>query len=128
MAIEKFEDLEVWKLARELCSVVFRVTSKNGFEHDYRFKSQFRASSGSIMDNIAEGFERNGNKEFTQFLHIAKGSCGEARSQSYRAFAFGYIDESELEDLFQRTEVLSKKIGRFIEYLKQSDFKGTKFK
>jgi len=128
MTIERFEDLEVWKLARELCRVVFNVTSKNGFEHDYRFKSQFRASSGSVMDNIAEGFERNGNKEFTQFLHIAKGSCGEARSQSYRAFDFGYIDESELEDLCQRTELLSKKIGRFIEYLKRSDFKGTKFK
>jgi four helix bundle protein len=128
MAIEKFEDLEVWKLARELCSVVFRVTSKTGFEQDFRFKAQIRASSGSIMDNIAEGFDRNGNKEFTQFLHIAKGSCGETRSQSYRAFDFGYIDESELEDLCQRTAVISKQLGGFIEYLKRSEFRGSKYK
>jgi four helix bundle protein len=128
MAIERFEDLEVWKLARELCRVVFNVTSKNGFEHDYRFKSQFRASSGSIMDIIAEGFEGNGNKEFTQFLHIAKGSCGETRSQSYRAFDFGYIDENELEDLCQRTAVISKQLGGFIEYLKRSELRGSKYK
>ena len=128
MAIEKFEDLEVWKLARELCSVVFRVTSKNGFERDFRFKAQIRASSGSIMDNIAEGFDRNGNKEFTQFLHIAKGSCGETRSQSYRAFDFGYIDENELEDLCQRTAVISKQLGGFIEYLKRSELRGSKYK
>ncbi|HRK80176.1 MAG TPA: four helix bundle protein [Saprospiraceae bacterium] len=123
MAIEKFEDLEVWKLARELCRVVFRVTSKNGFEQDFRFKAQIRASSGSIMDNIAEGFDRNGNKEFTQFLHIAKGSCGETRSQSYRAFDFGYID-----DLCQRTAVISKQLGGFIEYLKRSELRGSKYK
>ncbi|HRD80969.1 MAG: four helix bundle protein [Saprospiraceae bacterium] len=128
MAIEKFEDLEVWKLARELCRVVFRVTSKNGFEQDFRLKAQIRASSGSIMDNIAEGFDRNGNKEFTQFLHIAKGSCGETRSQSYRAFDFGYIDESELEDLCQRTAVISKQLGGFIEYLKRSELRGSKYK
>ncbi len=128
MAIEKFEDLEVWKLARELCSVVFRVTSKNSFERDFRFKAQIRASSGSIMDNIAEGFDRNGNKEFTQFLHIAKGSCGETRSQSYRAFDFGYIDENELEDLCQRTAVISKQLGGFIEYLKRSELRGSKYK
>ncbi len=128
MAIEKFEDLEVWKLARELCSVVFRVTSKNGFERDFRFKAQIRALSGSIMDNIAEGFHRNGNKEFTQFLHIAKGACGETRPQSYRAFDFGYIDENELEDLCQRTALISKQLGGFIEYLKRSELRGSKYK
>jgi len=79
MKIERFEDLEIWIEARELCKSVFSITEKEPFNRDFKFRDQIRASSGSIMDNIAEGFERGGNKEFIQFLSIAKGSCGETR-------------------------------------------------
>lgn len=87
-----FEDLIIWQKARELCKDIHRITKYETFSHDYKFKNQINSSSGSVMDNIAEGFERNGNKEFIQFLYIAKGSCGEVRSQLWRAYDFEYIN------------------------------------
>ena len=127
MKIEKFEDLEIWQEARELCKRVFEITSISPFSSDFKLRDQIRGSSGSIMDNIAEGFERGGNKEFIQFLGIAKGSCGETRSQSYRAFDYNYIAQDILDEFISRTTMLSKKISSLIGYLKQSDFKGSKF-
>lgn len=127
MKITRFEDLEIWQEARNLCSFIFRLTAKETFAKDYRFRDQIRSSAGSIMDNIAEGFERDGNKEFVQFLSIAKGSCGETRSQSYRAYDYGYITENDLEELMARTTSLSKKMAGFIGYLKKSTYKGQKF-
>lgn len=125
--IDRFEDLEIWQDARELCKRVFEITSKEPFCNDYRFRDQVRASSGSIMDNISEGFERGGNKEFINFLGIAKGSCGETRSQSYRAYDFGYITQTTLNELIERTTTLSRKIAAFSSYLKKSGYKGSKF-
>ena len=127
MKIEKFEDLEIWKLSRVICKSVYLITIKEPFSHDYKLRDQIRTSSGSIMDNIAEGFERDGNKEFIQFLSVSKGSCGECRSQSYRAFDYQYIDQDVLDDLINKTTILSKQISSFISYLKKSEFKGTKF-
>lgn len=127
MKIERFEDLEIWQEARSLSKYIFDITEKDPFCEDFKLKDQIRSSSGSIMDNIAEGFERDGNKEFIQFLSVAKGSCGESRSQSYRAFDYNYINEEILQELITRTTKLSRKIASFISYLKQSNFKGSKF-
>jgi len=127
MKIEKFEDLEIWIKARELCRFIFEITEEFPFNKDYKFRDQIRSASGSIMDNIAEGFERGGNKEFVQFLSIAKGSLGETRSQSYRAFDFKYISQDALDKINIQAINLSKKISSLMTYLKQSEFKGSKF-
>lgn len=128
MKYTRFEELPVWQKAREMNSLIFQLTLSSPFDSDYRFKAQIRASAGSIMDNIAEGFERGGNKELIQFLSIAKGSCGELRSQVYRAYDNRYLDEVKLNELLDRTTELSGELQSFIKYLQSSDFKGFKYK
>ena len=125
--INRFEDLEIWKEARRLAKEIHIISTETELKNDYRFKDQIKASSGSVMDNIAEGFEWDGNIEFRQFLSIAKGSAGETRSQLFRAFDFAYIEESKFELLKKDHENLSGKIKNFITYLNKKDFKGNKF-
>ena len=127
MKVNKFEDLEVWKLARELYKIVFQITSRESFCNDFKFRDQIRASSGSISDKIAEGFDRGGNKEFVQFLSIAKGSCGETRNQSYRAFDSSYISKDELDDLLERTDEISRKIANLMKHLRSTSYNGPKY-
>ena len=127
MKIDRFEDMEIWKDARDLCKFVFELTSKEIFNKDFRFRDQIRASAGSVMDNIAEGFERGGNKEFGQFLYYSKGSCGETRSQGYRALDFKYISEAEFNKLNESALRISTKIAQLIKYLKDSEMKGAKY-
>lgn len=126
--IQRFEDLEIWQKARIICNDIFEIREKSGLKADYRLYDQINGSSGSVMDNIAEGFERNGNKEFCQFLSIAKASCGEARSQLYRILDRNYITNEEFNVEYDKLIALSKQIGGFINYLQKSDFKGSKFK
>ena len=125
--IIRFEDLEIWQEARQLAKEIQIISVETELKSDFRFKEQIKSSSGSVMDNIAEGFERDGNIEFRQFLSIAKGSAGETRSQLYRVFDFGHIDEQKFEQLKKDYENLSGKIKNFITYLNKKDFKGNKF-
>ena len=125
--INRFEDLEIWQEARRLAKEIYIISIETGLKLDFKFKEQVKSSSGSVMDNIAEGFERDGNMEFRQFLSIAKGSAGETRSQLYRVFDFEYIDEQKFELLKKDYENLSGKIKNFITYLNKKDFKGNKF-
>ncbi|MHC1703433.1 MAG: four helix bundle protein [Tenuifilaceae bacterium] len=127
MKVTRFEELEIWKEARELYKFVFQITLREPFCNDFKFRDQIRASSGSVSDNIAEGFDRGGNKEFIQFLSISKGSCGEVRNQTYRAFDSNYIGKIECDDLLNRTEMLSRKTANLIKYLKSSPQKGPKY-
>ena len=125
--INKFEDLEIWIEAKRLAKAIHTITSETELKNDFRLKDQVKASSGSVMDNIAEGFERDGNMEFRQFLSIAKGSAGETRSQLYRILDYGYINQAQFDELKNDYEKLSGKIKNFINYLNKKDFKGNKF-
>ncbi|MEO0045359.1 MAG: hypothetical protein RL705_550 [Bacteroidota bacterium] len=125
--ITRFEDLEIWQDARILAKEIYLISKETDLKTDFRFKEQIKASSGSVMDNIAEGFERDGNLEFRQFLAIAKGSAGESRSQIYRLYDYEYISEEQFIDLKNKYENLSGKIKNFITYLNKKDFKGNKF-
>jgi len=128
MTVNKIEDLETWQYARELSKEIYTITNTSEFQRDYRFCSQIRAAAGSIMDNIAEGFEREGNKEFIQFLYIAKGSCGEIKSQLYRALDVGYISTDKFSELLEKTKKVNEKLTAMIRYLQQSDITGKKYK
>ena len=125
--ISRFEDLEIWKEARRLAKEIHNISIETELKSDFRFRDQIKSSSGSVMDNIAEGFERDGNLEFRQFLSVAKVSAGETRSQLYRALDYGYITEEKFEKLKSEYENLSGKIKNFITYLNKKDFKGNKF-
>lgn len=126
--IKRFEDLDIWQEARKLSKEIITIAKNTDLKTDFRFKEQIKSSSGSVMDNIAEGFERNGNIEFRQFLSKAKGSAGETRSQIYRLFDNEYINQEELDFLISEYEKLSGKISNFIVYLNKNEYKGSKFK
>lgn len=121
-----FEDLAIFQSARNLCKEIYEITKDGEFHKDPRFVQQIHASAGSVMDNIAEGFEREGNKEFVNFLYIAKGSCGEVRSQIIRATDIGFIDKDTATRLYNDCMGLSKAISAFIKSIKTSDYRGSK--
>lgn len=122
-----FEEIEAWKNARVLADEIYKISNSGPFSRDYKLKNQINGSSGSILDNIAEGFERGDNKEFAQFLFIAKGSAGETRSQLYRAFDRNCITKEQFDSLTERVTRISKQISTLISYLKSSELKGIKY-
>jgi four helix bundle protein len=127
-AIQNFEDLNVWQRARELVKLIYELTKEKIFSRDYSLVDQIRRSSISVLSNIAEGFERGSNKEFIQFLYIAKGSCGEVRSQLYVALDQRYISEEDFSKCKEFCMKISGMIGNLINYLKTSNIRGAKHK
>ena len=123
-----FEELPLWQNARELGVLVYKTVSAGKISKDFGLRNQMQQAVVSVSSNIAEGFERGSKREFIQFLYIAKGSCGELRSQLYIAKDLGYLGNGESDTLIQSASNASKQITGFIKYLKTSRFQGQKFK
>jgi len=119
MSFKKFEDLPIWQEGRIFSQKIYKATSKSEFR-DFSLRDQMRRCAISFLSNIAEGFERGSNKEFIQFLYIAKGSLGELRCQVYLAYDNRFIDEEEFFILIKDCLDLSTKISNFIRYLRNS--------
>ena len=125
--INRFEDLDVWKLTFDNANYIYDLTLNEPLCKDFALRDQIRRSAISVFSNIAEGFERDGNKELLNFLSIAKGSCGELRSQLIFAHRRKYISDKEIEDLAARLISASNQIAAFQRYLRNSELKGRKF-
>jgi|SRR3989344_3660349 len=114
MKINRFEDIQIWQKAKELNLSIYK--SFNTCK-DFGFRDQIQRASVSIMNNIAEGFERQGNKEFSRFLFISKGSCAEVRSMLYLALDLKYIPKSDFDNFYNLSEEISKMLSGFIKTL-----------
>ena len=126
--IKKFEDIEAWQKARVLCLQINQIILQTPLSTDYKLKDQINGSSGSVMDNIAEGFGRGGNAEFIQFLEIAHGSVCECQSQLYRILDRNYIGQTLFGELYKLADEIKNKILAFIIYLKPCGIRGPKYK
>jgi four helix bundle protein len=122
--VKRFEDLDVWQKARQLCSEIHAISILEPLSRDFGLRDQMNRSSGSVMDNIAEGFEREGKHELIQFLSYAKSSAAELRSQLHRAKDRSYLSELEFERLYGLTFQVGKMLGGFMKYVKGTDIKG----
>jgi four helix bundle protein len=126
--IKRVEDFEIWQLARQYAKEIRLLLRADEFQFEFGLKEQLKNSSGSVMDNIAEGFGRGSKNEFVNHLTIAKGSAEESKSQLYRCFDDGLIDEKEHERLVKHAETIIKKTAALMNYLNQVSIKGQKFK
>ena|SRR6266545_1712801 len=126
--IERFEDIVAWQKARELTREIYGCSKVGLFAKDFGLKDQIQRASVSTMGNIAEGFERGGDKEFVQFLSNSKGSCGEVKSHLYVALDQQYITPVHFDHLYGKADEVGKLVAGFMGYLKGSDFRGRKFK
>ena len=124
--IKRFEEIVSWQKARELNNILGKHIDAGKFKSSYKLINQIEGSAGSIMDNIAEGFERGTKGEFLLFLGYSKGSCGELRSQLYRAINRGYINQTEFNELFELATRISGLLQKFIEYLLKTEIAGTR--
>ena len=122
--IGSFENIEVWRTSMDLCTEVYKITNSDTFSRDFGLKDQIRRASVSIPSNTSEGYERDSKNQFLYFLSIAKGSCGEVRTQLRIAYNLNYLNELDFESLNLMCESTSKQLSGFIKYLRE--FKGTK--
>ena len=122
--IKRFEELDVWKESRTLNKIIGTLIAEKNFEHNFRLINQLEGSSGSIMDNIAEGFERGTRAEFIQFLGYSKGSCGELRSQLYRALDRNYLTKVQFDELLKLVSRISAMLHGLISYLQKTKING----
>lgn len=126
--IKRFEEIKAWQEARELARLVYETTRNGALSRDYGLKEQIQRAAVSVASNIAEGFARNGNREFAKFLWIAKGSAAEVQSQLYTAKDVGYISETQFKNIFEKAESCSLLIYRFLKSLRASDLAGERYK
>lgn len=124
--VKEFEDLRVFQEARKLTTEIYTITKSPEFRRDRELISQIRRAAVSVMSNIAEGFERNGNREFIQFLYVAKGSCGEVRGQLIVAYDQKYVDKETAARIGKQCKLVSAMLKKLIDYLESSSFKGVK--
>ena len=125
---KKFEEMEVWKKSMNLIRLIYNETKRTTFSNDHYLVYQLRKSSVSIASNIAEGIERDGNKELINFLFIAKGSCGELRCQLYIAKDQQYLKDDIFQEIYNLASEISISLNKLIKYLQDSDYKGRKYK
>jgi four helix bundle protein len=126
--IQKFEDILAWQKARELTREVYAHSKTGAFAKDFGLRDQIQRASVSVMGNVAEGYDRGGDKEFIQFLSVSKGSCGEVKSHLYVALDQQYINPTQFNQLYNSTDEVGRLLAGFMAYLKQSDLRGRKFK
>ena len=129
MAIfRSIEEIQAWQKARKLVSEIYRMSKNQEFARDFSFKDQIKRAGYSIMNNISEGFERDGNKEYGQFLAIAKGSTGEVKSMAYVAMDQNYISKEDFELLLSYCKEIGAMLFSLMRYLKNTKIKGTKYR
>ena len=121
MSIKRFEEVEAWQMARVLRQDIFAVTNSAGLAKDFSLKDQIHRSSGSIMDNIAEGFDAGGNNEFVRFVNYANRSASEVQSQLYRILDRHYCTQTEFDALYEAARLIRAKVGAFIQYLESAE-------
>jgi four helix bundle protein len=125
--IDRFEELESWRSGSQLRHTVYQFTRIKPFSTDYALVSQIRRAALSVTANIAESFERGGNREFLQFLSQAKGSVGEVKDQLYAALDEGYITDETFKSAYELADRATRLIGGLMSYLRQSGKSGAKF-
>lgn len=127
-SITRFEDIVSWQKARELTKQIYAHAKVGPFVKDFGLKDQIQRASVSTMANVAEGFERGGDKEFIQFLSHSKGSCGEVKSHLYVALDQQYITQNQFTNLYNEADEVGRLLSGFMDYLRQSNLRGRKFK